>query len=393
MINSAEILRKQKFLQTHVHAMTTKKKVDRVYKELMYGYEALRYRYYNGVFKVDHYDPELVVETMNRHQRGVHIPFERYAEWCMQTKGEDWHIGVFAHDLSWVENFKQTGSVSKGGKYVTAPLLWMDIDRPGDPKAALQAALDDAQKICEKLPRDSYCIMQSGNKGVHIAITTKLFAQPCGTQVQLCGRGRLFYNLAHKIAGDVRWGNGLIDPHLAPNEVIIEKYMELDLPNTDTSQMRQVLETIDPNLYAPNSTIRAPHSIHEKTGKQKQMVGGFSLKDVLNYRGTPTLIHLLDECYEVKEKPNKYPKVRASFENIDKLYSEMFPGEWDPTVGTWLGPFYNPFYEDTHPSVNINTETGFFLDFGAPSDYRLPFWKVWSMWYKVSEEEAKEAIK
>ncbi len=392
-MNAADFLRKNRFLQAGIYAKQSKIKIDRVYNQLSYGYEALRFRYYNGVFTTDHYDPELVVETMHSYKRGAYIPYHDYKSWCAKNKGEDWHIGMFAHDLSWVADIKKNNTVGGAGKYVTTPVLWLDIDRPGPVDHALRESLDDAEKICNNLPRGSYSIMQSGNKGVHIAISSRLFAYPCGTTVQMCGRGRLFYNLAHRIAGDVRHRNGLFDPHMANNETIIEKYLELDLPDTDIAKMRQALETIDPNLYSSNSTIRAPHSIHEKTGNRKIRVSGAEFLDVLEYTGRASLIHLLDDCYEVVKKPNRYAKIKVDFNKVDQLYSEIFGDDWDPSSGGWLGPFFNPFYEDSKPSVNINTETGFFLDFGAVADYQIPFWKVWSLWYGVSEEQAKEDTK
>jgi hypothetical protein len=349
-------------------------------------------RFVDKAFTVDHNDPQMVIETMHNFRRGKYIYLNEYLDYCNKTKGEDEHIGVFAHDLSWVERYKETGSVSKAGKFVYPPVLWLDIDRKESSRSkSIRASLDQAEKIVAKLPQDSYTVMSSGNKGAHIAISTRLFGRPSGSRTDLTGRGRLFYNLAHRLAGDARWDNGLSDPHMAIDEVVIEKYLELDKPYVDIAFMRQELETIDPNLYGSNSTIRAPKSVHEKSGLYKQHEFGAQFEDMYHYNGPAELIHWVISASQQVARPNRFHNVPVSHKKIDKLYNDIFGDMWDPSR-EWVDKLYNPFYEDSNPSVSVNSETGFFKDFGAESDYSLPFWKVWAMWYKVSDEVAKRQV-
>lgn len=350
-------------------------------------------RFIDGAFTLDYNDPVMIVETMHNFKRGQYIYLKDYIDHCNKTKGDDEHIGVFAHDMSWVERYRETGSVSKAGKYVYPPVLWLDIDRKAETREkALRLSLDQAEKIVAKLPNGSFTVFSSGNKGAHIAISSRLFGRPSGSRTTLTGRGRLFYNLAHRLAGDARWDNGMHDPHMSTDEMVIEKYLELDLPYVDISFMRQELETIDPNLYGSNSTIRAPHSVHEKSGLYKHFQFGATFEETFHYAGSAEFIDWLMSANQPVAKPNRFHSEPASHTKIDRLYKDMFGDMWDPSR-EWVEKLYNPFYPDNNPSVCVNTETGYFKDFGAESDYSLPFWKVWSMWYKVGEEVAKRQVK
>jgi hypothetical protein len=349
-------------------------------------------RFVDGSFTMDHNDPMMVIETMHNFKRGQYVYLNEYLNYCNKPKGEDQHVGVFAHDMSWVERYRETGSVSKAGRFVYPPILWLDIDRKANTRSeALKISLDQAEKIVAKLPKGSYTVFSSGNKGAHIAVSTRLFGRPSGSRTELTGRGKLFYNLAHRLAGDARWDNGMYDPHMATDEMVIEKYLELNLPYVDISLMRQELETIDPNLYGSNSTIRAPHSIHEKSGLYKHTQFGASFEEVFNYSGPPELIHWVISANQPVARPNRYESIPISHRKIDRLYNEMFGEQWDPSR-EWVDKLHNPFYDDHNPSVSVNSETGFFKDFGAESDYSLPFWKVWALWYKVSDETAKKQV-
>lgn len=356
-----------------------------VYKEIM-GYPI---RFVNGMFILKHTDPELYIEAGPKYTRGRTVSWDKYEDIIHFAKNlEDMHMGVFAHDRSWVDNFRQTGSVSGGGRIVKAPVIWLDFDR-SDPIAAY----DDAEFIIKKrkLSDEEYGLYFSGSKGVHLALHAGLFAHPTGDQNIMCGRGKFFYNLAHKFSSVFDYD---IDVYMMDKKTITELsgIKEPDLA-------RKSLEIIDPNLYGINSTIRIPESLHEKTGERKRLVGGSPVQELIYTDVKPRFISMCDDAYQVKKKPRAHEyntKVVAEDNMIDELYFAMFGEDYDPAdadTNGYSGPFTNPFYNDTTPSLYVNINNGFFHDFGNQTDYSFPFFKAYSLWHKISERDAIRIIR
>jgi hypothetical protein len=357
-----------------------------IYKEL-YDYPI---RFVNGMFMLEYNDPELYVEAGPKYVRGRTVPINELDRVIYHADGAvDMHFGVFAHDRSWVDNVRKTGSVSGGGKIVRAPVLWMDFDRE-DPKEAEA----DAWHIIHtrKLKKSEFALYISGNKGVHLAINMGLFAHPTGDQNIMCGRGKFFYNLAHTFAQKSFDYN--VDVYMMDKKEIIKL-----TGIKDADKARKRLEVIDPNLYGVNSTIRIPGSVHEKTGRTKELVGGTKYLELIETPLKPRFIDLCDKAYRVKPKPRSYEydgKLEADDNTIDELYLSMFGEEYDPSSADsngYVGPFLNPFYNDTIPGLYINIQTGHFHDFGNVTDYSFPFHKAYALWHKITEREAVRNIR
>lgn len=292
---------------------------------------------------------------------------------------KDQHQSVFLHDDDWARHADRTGKVSGVNSMVTSEYIYLELDRK-----TLDKAIEDAGKIYTNfMYRDAMQFYYSGNRSIHIGVDASLFGNPIGYYNAVCGVGKLFYNIAHKIAGDVRHENGLIDAWTTPKEDVFEWYeFTFGEEAKDLQQARQRLENLDPNLFRLNSLIRKPYSIHEKTGKQKipvcpehLLLGQLKETKEHDTKHPPYLLHWLEECYESKiAKPKPSTKIGANEEFIIRMFSKHIPG-FDPADVNehgFCGDYYSPFYEDGNPSVRVNIENGYYYDFGMP-DHQFNF--------------------
>jgi len=305
-----------------------------------------------------------------KYQRGKTIPSQKIWDYCRYNSGVDQHISVFRHDELWYNNAQKTNSVSCSGSYVSCDWIYLELDR-----RSYKEALRDAQKIWDKFPyKDSMVLWCSGNRSIHIAVHASLFGYPTGKQEKMCGIGRLYYNIAHKIAGDVRHNNGIIDPWLLSESEVSEAYTNtFDKELTNIQEAKQELENIDPNLFRVNSLIRQPWSLHEKTNQIKTIVnpitGKKKNKKILDFKkNNPYLIHWVNECYEPKYKREPITKSNVDEGVIQKIFSDIegfSPSDADRNG--WINNLYSPFYEDSNPSVAVNIKTGIYKDHGNPT--------------------------
>jgi len=320
-----------------------------------------------------------------KYDRANYIPAQTIQPFWNGNRKEDQHYSTFAHNDKWVDNIKQNGSVSCEHTLVKAPLLWIEIDRK-DPygNANFQKSLNDGNKLKKNFLREykrrggqnpeNVCwVFTSGNNSTHVAINCSLFGSPI-TRQKWCGRGKPWYNLAHKIADDLRFDNGLIDPYFEDPEYVKSFFvLEYGKEPEDKQMMLQAMENIDPNIYSVNSLIRLPWSIHEKSGLPKSLY-----KNDFIYR--PQALNITDEpplfldwwidSFKTKEKPRKK---KVSLDNnidssyIEEVYSRYYPEirNMIPDSDGWVGRFHSKFYSDGNPDVTINLENGYHHDFGS----------------------------
>ena len=327
-----------------------------------------------------------------KYNRGEYIPAESIQPYWNTNKKVDQHYSMFAHDDKWVENCNQNGSVSCEHTLVKAPLFWIEIDRKNpDGTSNFQKALNDARKLRRKFidiyeskggnnPSTICWVFTSGNNSAHVAFNMSLFGNPI-TRQKWCGRGKVWYNLAHRIAGDLRYDNSLVDPYFEEPDYVESFYvLEHGEAPPDKQKMMQVMENIDPNMYSVNSLIRLPWSVHEKSGLPKSLYD----KDFvytpqpLNITQEPPLF--LDwwiDSFTEKKKPRKHNRTLDSNISTDYIieeYAKYYPDILDmiPDSDGWVGRFHNYFYSDGNPDVLINVENGYHHDFGS-SVYSLTF--------------------
>src|SRR5690606_34738329 len=119
----------------------------------------------------------------------------------------------------------------------------------------------------------------------------------------------------------------------------------------------------DPNVYNRNGVIRQPFSLHEKTGRGKDLIEGpeFKLTSC-----PPYLLHWYYECYR---PPKKKKKLDITFETdyIIDVFSQVFGEDFDPDEANedgWVRGLYSAFYPDTdtNPSVAVNIQNGYYHD-------------------------------
>lgn len=332
-----------------------------------------------------------------KYNRGKSILASKLEDHCYYNVLPDQHISVFRHDHAWYTNVRTTNSVSCRDTWVTPDWIYLELDRDG-----YQQALVDAIVIYEKFPyKDHMVLWFSGNRSVHIAVHASLFGYPTGKQENVCGIGKLYYNLAHKICGAVRHGRGIVDPWLMDENELLETYYEITreaCTSKDLQKIRQELENIDPNLYRVNSLIRQPWSIHEKTNQMKALIHPNPEKKYekikLDIKPTfPYLIHWVNECYEpkYKEKFIDYSyKVNTS--KIEKIYSDLegFDLSYVDQNG-WINGLFSPFYDDTNPSVAVNLQTGVYKDHGNPT-HTFGIVDFYAKYKNISNEKARQII-
>lgn len=284
---------------------------------------------------------------------------------------KDQHHSVFWHDQKWAEHVSLTGKVNVKNTFVTCPYIYLELDREN-----LEKAMQDAVEIYYSFEH-SYALQlwYSGNRSIHIACDTRIFGSPVDISTNVCGIGYLFYNLAHRIAKDVRHKNGLIDSWTASKDVVHTTHEALypdAIVNLPT--MRQQLENIDPNLFRLNSLIRTPYSFHEKTNLQKIPICPVDLiKGKLTHKKypkvdiNPVLMSWVYDCYTpvTQKKEIKTISNESFVINTFSKYIEDF----DPSLANedgWISGLSSPFYNDTNPSVSVNIQTGLYYDFGNP---------------------------
>jgi hypothetical protein len=310
-----------------------------------------------------------------KYRRGNTIPTAGLWDHCLSNQKKDQHISVFTHDRKWIEEVESRGKVaSAAGEMVGMDFVYLELDRKvtTDGTSAKTKAILDASYIVGTFGHPDHIVAWfSGNNSVHIMVDGALFGNPIGPAKLYTGRGRTAYNLAHRLAGDVRHGNGLIDPWIADYDTVKLAYDKLRLgPEHD---QRQALENIDPNLYSINSLIRMPFSYHEKSGGQKRMLDlpmcTFLPNKPVVFEPTPP--YLLYKFYESIDPTVKRRRPTKTYDEdlIISTYAEWFD-DFDPDdadADGWVRELYCPFYDDHNPGVSINIQSGRLHDFGSPA--------------------------
>ena len=317
------------------------------------------------------------------------------------TDKKDMHYSTFGHDHKWVANVKKTGSVTCNNTFVYLYRLFFDIDR--DDFADAQS---DTQKLCERLDLRGidYNVWHTGGRGYHVELPGHLFGHVFDQQERICGRGKLVYNLAHDIAGDFRFENGISDPHFTPNGELIKAYYDMSGNRIAASEIKKHLENIDPNLYYTNSTLRRPYTLHEKTGDPKRPVSPKTFQPVTpktwpvypHPNHPPHFLHTVYDNYRPKKNPNPARNIKsvdAATGVIVELFEEYFP-DFDADRANskgWVDGLYNPLYKDGNPSVGVNIHTGAVKDFGNP-DYDMDIITLISKHDSITRRKAKEIV-
>lgn len=334
----------------------------------------IRGRMIGKVYTLNPVEINWYVEYCNtKYDRGNYVPTHK----LKFSKRKDQHHSVYYHDDKWKEYVQSTGKLSATTSLVTSPYVYLELDRE-----SLDKAIEDAAKIYYGFEyNEAIQLFYSGNRSIHIAVDSTLFGMPVDEANKVTGIGKLYYNLAHKIAGDVRFGNGLIDSWTEPIETVYKVYQQTyGVTPPDKQKARQRLENIDPNLFKLNSLIRQPYSIHEKTGKQKipicpvaLLAGDLVQAPLKKTTMPPHLLHWVYECYEPKlkkPKPQKFHNETFIIETFSNYIEGFDPS--DANEHGYCGDYYSPFYEDSNPSVRVNINTGYYYDFGMP-DHQFDF--------------------
>lgn len=351
---------------------------------------------YNNILDKNYKNPCTLYEACDtKYNRGNTVEQSNIRQHCWYNRGSDRHISVYKHNNEWLSNYKARGTVSCSNTLVSPDWIYIELDRE-----TWKDALKDALKIYKKFEYREYMqLWFSGNRSVHIAVDARLFGSPVGEQDEVCGLGKLFYNIAHRICGDVRHDNGVVDPWLMDENELYEAYYNTfgEVDEKDLSVMKQKLENTDPNLYRINSLIRQPWSTHEKSGKAKVPIdpetGEFMEKEFDINEPKPYLIHWVSECFEPKYQRKPYIKVDLDEGVINQIYGVV--EGFDPSLAGpngWINGMYSPFYEDEQPSVAINVNSGLYKDFGEPT-HTYGMVEFLAKYNNISNDEAKETIR
>lgn len=315
-----------------------------------------------------------------------------YDSYITHNIKHDQHISVFKHDENWIKEIRERGKVSSAKGCVTADFIIIELDRKVE-SSPIHKAYTDTIDILRGIESFSHYSF-SGNNSVHIRVDSGLFGNPIGDASDVTGRGNLFYNLAHWLAKDVRYKNGIVDSWFTDWDIIENEYLLQfgELPK-EASQARQDLENIDPNIYGVNSLIRQPYSIHPKTGKLSAPIinvvdGDVVYGDTITKKAPPLF---LDVTFELYEKKEKFKRKQTTYPNelVYSILKLIIPDieDYEPNSDGWIQDLYNPFYEDTNPSLAISLTDGRFYDFGNP-DYQFDFVTLVSKVYNISRNQA-----
>lgn len=322
-----------------------------------------------------------------KYRRGTTILASEAKAYHERNNKTDQHVGVYAHDHKWKEENKKSKHLVKSG-VVRAESVWLELDRKAD--GGFHKAMKDAYNLYLDFPYpDQMRLWTSGNESVHIEINGQLFGTPTGAPNVLCGRGKNIYNLAHLLAGDIRHSNGLVDVWNEHDTELLKKLHREAFPDMDASKVKQNLENIDPNIYGAHSLIRAPWSIHEKSGRQKNLLAG-----VLEFPDTKP--YMLDMYIKATEHRIVRPKKIAVPASADYILAEFMDSipDLDPEEADedgWVRKLRNPMYDDHNPSLSVNITTGLFWDFGDP-DWQMDFPRFIMAKYNETHEQATKRI-
>lgn len=306
------------------------------------------------------------------YERGKHVPISQLEEYCLSNQRHDQHISMFAHDERWVRNFLETGSVSCGETDLYAPFMWIEMDRKDYyGNADLNKALLDAYVVesnLNKMYPNTAHVFTSGNNSSHLIVDMSLFGRPIVSKNNV----KAFYRLALKLVGDVRHGNGILNPSDLSTVSLSEL---LDIANVDRNKAIASLENLDPHVYSANALIRQPWSYHEKSNRQKKIVGKPPHTLHFDYSERPELLKMwFDNFDDPKRKRKSSVDFKYDSSYILKKIKEKFPDieDYPPNGEGWIRGLYNPFYHDTNPSCAVNIYTGRIHDFGS-IEYSMSF--------------------
>jgi hypothetical protein len=335
--------------------------------------------------------PNWIEVCDTKYKRGKVVPKDKIDFYSNHNRKEDQHVSVFIHDDIWREYSIKNDNVRCSIGNISPQYIYLELDRD-----SLEEAVVDAGKIRDNFPYPEFMTFwYSGNRSVHIEVDPRLFGWEIITDIKTAGYGNLYYNLAHKIAGDARHNNGISDPHLLSDEEVFSAYYKTfkDIPNPlDIQKMKKLLEVIDPNIYNKNSLIRQSWSKHEKGGKWKEPIKELNIEKESEPK--PHLLHWTFECFETKKKTRPNYKVNVSDDIITKVYSEninYFDIE-EVNEDGWINKLYSPFYSDTNPSVSVNILTGWYKDFGVP-EHSFDIYTFYSKIKNIGIEDAKEKLR
>lgn len=310
------------------------------------------------------------------YKRGRYRSVNSIESWWNKNRRENQHYSMFAHDDKWIDNVESTGSVSCSNTQLYAPILWVEMDRKDYRKRAnLQKALQDGQLLQDRIKiltglQDVAWAFTSGNNSSHVAVNGSLFGNPIVDQSNV----NVFYKVALKLTRDIRFSNNLINPYVL-DEASVKRELQRAYPEViidgdgetgfkwDTQTACSALENLDPNLYRTNSLIRQPYSLHESTGKPKDLLESSPL-NLTSHK--PKLLKMWFEAWETIYTAKKtFDKVYESSYIVER-YKPYYPDIdlYKPDSNGWVGPFHSVLYDDSNPAVYINMDNGFHNDFG-----------------------------
>ncbi|MFP8488726.1 hypothetical protein ACKGJO_06450 [Gracilimonas sp. Q87] len=358
---------------------------ERVYKLIMDNWKEFENpQFMGGAIHTQYRMDKMYYEVCDsRYKRGNFIPANQlnaHVRKLKRKRKKDQHVSTYQHCYRWARQADKTGSVGGNNTMIYTPNIWVELDRD-----SLDEAIQDSWLIAHRFGyTDHMKFYYSGNKSIHIAVDARLFGSPVGWAKDYAGRGKLFYNIAHRIASDVRHGNGISDPNFFDRETLFQVYeATFNEPPPDDEQgivtAKKALENTDPALYSTNSLIRTENSIHEKGNKRKFQV---SLKGLANNSLEPSnheypdycmpkLLHWTFQCVEPKKRKVDHSNFKSSGKIVIDIYSKYI-GEFDPSTANSQGfvtDLRNPLYEDSNGSCSVNLATGEMHDWGAHLTY------------------------
>ena len=360
--------------------------IDEVISEFINIYPNARF--VDNMLIADHPDEYWYYEVCDTpYGRGQYQPASSIQKYWLNNQRSDQHVSAFKHDERWLKNLKSTGSVSCQNTKISADLLWIEIDRKDyKGQANFHESIIHAQKVKQRTrtayrqaggnPDHVAWVFTSGNSSSHVAVNTSIFGSPVTDQRY----NFVWGNMAHALAADVRFNNGLIDVRSEPFEKVLSAFkLEYGDVVADRHNVLQSMENIDPNIYRTNSLIRQPWSVHPKGGHKKALVddkGNFvyEAKALDIVKKKPLLASWWLDCFEERQqRTTSNKKYDETF--IIETYSKHLKGFNPDNADSrgWCGPYYSCFYEnDSNPAVYINIKNGVYFDHGSP-DHNYSF--------------------